>query len=294
MTSTPTFPRMPAAFIGHGSPMNTLEVNRFTAAWRELGRSLPRPRAVLAISAHWFIGGSAVTAMARPRVIHDFYGFPQPLADFDYPAPGAPDVAQEIAEVVRPQHLGLDQDSWGLDHGTWSVLAHVFPDASIPVVQLSIYAGAPASYHIELGAKLAPLRDRGVFILGSGNVVHNLRRLNPGLSDQAFDWGQRFDAEVQRVMTTVPAELPDVMRHPDYALSAPTPEHFIPLLYLAGLCSAAGQPARAFAQGGVMGGITMTSFLLGGHCPSSAQANGDGTGGALPDPAVVPPEQTNL
>ncbi len=285
--------RMPAAFIGHGSPMNTLEVNRFTAAWRELGLSMPRPRAVLAISAHWFIGGSAVTAMAQPRVIHDFYGFPKPLFDFDYPAPGAPDVAQEIAEIVRPSHIALDHDSWGLDHGTWSVLAHVFPDASIPVIQLSINASETAQYHFDLGAKLAPLRDCGIFIMGSGNVVHNLRRLDRALEDSAFDWGERFDAEVKRIMGCAPSQLSSVLRHPDYALSVPTPEHFTPLLYLAGLCSVTDEPVTVFAEGGTMGAITMTSYLVGGQRPSVQPQGGSGAA-SVPDLAVIPPEQTNL
>jgi 4,5-DOPA dioxygenase extradiol len=254
---------MPAAFIGHGSPMNTLEVNRFTSAWRALGASLPRPRAILCISAHWFIHGSAVTAMPQPRVIHDFYGFPHELFAFDYPAPGAPDIAREVAEVAQPMFVGLDEDSWGLDHGTWSVLAHVFPAADIPVLQLSINGGEELDYHYELGARLAPLRERGVLIVGSGNVVHNLRRMDWQRPDAVYDWGQRFDAEVRRVMTTDPAQIVNLARHPDYAASVPTPEHFLPLVYLAGLCGAAREPAQVFVEGGAMGAITMTSYVLG-------------------------------
>jgi len=283
---------MPAAFIGHGSPMNTLELNRFTAAWRELGAKLPRPRAVLSISAHWFIKSTAVTAMASPRVIHDFYGFPRELFEFDYPAPGAPGIAEEIVEVVKPSYVGLDHDSWGLDHGTWSVLAHVFPDADVPVLQLSLHAGAPFDYHLELGRRLAPLRERGIFILGSGNVVHNLRRMDPAQRDSVFDWGGRFDAEVKAIMGSDPGRLPTVASHRDYAASVPTAEHFLPLLYLAGLCEAAGEPARTFVEGGSMGSLTMTSYLLGRidlpHARTGASVAG------LPDPACVPPEQTNL
>lgn len=282
---------MPAAFIGHGSPMNTLERNRFTQAWRELGQRLPRPRAILCVSAHWFIKATAVTAMPQPRVIHDFYGFPESLFAFDYPAPGSPDLAREVAELLGPSHVALDLETWGLDHGTWSVLAHVFPEADIPVVQLSLHAEAPPAAHVEIGRRLAPLRERGVFIVGSGNVVHNLRRMDPRHAEGAFDWAQRFDAEVQRVMTTDPAALADAPRHPDYALSAPTPEHFMPLYYLAGLCAQAGEPAKAFVTGGAMGSLTMTSFTLGlDWQPPTATATGEGA--TLP--AFTPPEQTNL
>ena len=284
--------RMPAAFVGHGTPMNTLEDNRFTAAWRALGRAIPRPRAILCISAHWFIQGSAVTAMRQPRVIHDFYGFPRELFAFDYPAPGAPDVAREVAEVAQPTFVGLDEDGWGLDHGTWSVLAHVFPKADIPVLQLSIHVGQDIGYHLDLGARLAPLRERGIFILGSGNVVHNLRRLDRG-RDGAFEWGERFDGEVRRVMTGEPGALASVESHPDYDAAVPTPEHFLPLAYLAGLCRAAGEPAVPFIEGGVMGGLTMTSYLLGATLPGAARGGEEGAD-ALPDPARVPPEQTNM
>ena len=282
---------MPAAFIGHGSPMNTLETNRYTQAWRALGAGLPRPRAIVAVSAHWFINGTAVTAMAKPRTIHDFFGFPPRLSAFDYPAPGAPDVAAEVAEAVKPDSVGLDQDSWGLDHGTWSVLAHVFPRADIPVVQLSIHAGKPIEYHLDIGRRLEGLRRRGILVLGSGNVVHNLRRIDFQRPDLAFDWGERFDVAVKDVMATRPAMLGEVARHPDFAAAVPTPEHFLPLAYLAGMCDAAGSPATTLWEGCTMGSISMTSYGLGVAPPPSATSQAGAA--SLPDPARTPPDNTN-
>jgi 4,5-DOPA dioxygenase extradiol len=281
--------RMPVAFIGHGSPMNTLETNDFTRSWRALGRALPRPRAVLTISAHWFIQATAVTAMPRPQVIHDFYGFPPDLFAFDYPAPGSPEVADEVVALLGPGNAGLDHDSWGLDHGTWSVLAHVFPEADVPVLQLSIHSAAPLAYHIDLGRRLAPLRERGVFILGSGNVVHNLRRVDWAYGDSGFDWAERFDADVRELMTSRPAALEDTQRHADYRLAVPTPEHFLPIAYIAGLCDAAGETARPFAEGRTLGSLSMTSYLAGMEVPR-AGADGDQVQSF---PADVPPEQTN-
>jgi 4,5-DOPA dioxygenase extradiol len=282
---------MPAAFIGHGSPMNTLEVNRYTAAWRAFGASLPRPRAILAISAHWYIQGSALTAMARPRVIHDFYGFPPELFAFDYPAPGAPEIAQEIADVVKPQYVGLDRDSWGLDHGTWSVLAHVFPQADVPVIQLSLHGGRDAEYHVELGRRLAPLRERGILVLASGNVVHNLRLIDFRRPDLAFDWALKFDEAVRDAMTGEPEALLALPSHPAYRLAVPTPDHYLPLCYVAGLAQAAGTPADILVEGCTMGSISMTSFVVGETAPAAGDAR-EGAAG-LPDPRVVPPDETN-
>jgi 4,5-DOPA dioxygenase extradiol len=286
---TNTATRMPAAFIGHGSPMNTLESNDFTRSWRALGQALPRPRAILCVSAHWFINGTAVTAMPKPRVIHDFYGFPPELFAYDYPAPGSPEVAQDVADLLRPTYVGLDRDSWGLDHGTWSVLAHMFPAADIPVLQLSIHAGAPLAYHIELGARLAPLRDRGVLVVASGNVVHNLRRIDGSYGDRGFDWADRFDTHVRELMTTRPADLAEAASDRDAELAVPTPEHFLPLAYIAGMCAAAGETPHAFCDGRTLGSLSMTSYLLGMQ-PPAPRAHGDDTQSL---PARVPPEQTN-
>jgi 4,5-DOPA dioxygenase extradiol len=278
---------MPALFIGHGSPMNTLELNDFTRAWRRMGEVLPRPEAVLVVSAHWFFAATAVTAMPRPRTIHDFYGFPAELFAFEYHARGAPDLAQEVVEVARPTWVGLDQDQWGLDHGTWSVLAHLYPEADIPVVQLSINALKPLDYHVELGARLSSLRDRGVMVIASGNVVHNLRQIDWNRPDEGFEWARRFDDAILAQMATAPAEILRVMEHPDYHRSVPTPDHFIPLLYLAGLAAEEGS-ASALLRGYSMGSLSMTCYGIGVDAATCETALGAAT-----LPVGVPAEDTN-
>ena len=253
---------MPAVFFGHGNPMNALEHNRYTEAWRAFGAAVPRPRAILVVSAHWYVHATAVTAMARPRTIHDFFGFPPELFAVDYPAPGDPEVAELVSEIARPTWVGLDHDSWGIDHGTWSVLVHAFPDASIPVLQLSIDATKGFDEHLELGARLAPLRERGVLVVGSGNVVHNLRRVDFSAPEAAFDWAERFDEDTRALMTSDPAATSSLTGHGDYPRAAPTPDHFIPLLYLAGLGAAAGRPAEVLVDGYAYRSLSMTAYTL--------------------------------
>ncbi|MET0553795.1 MAG: 4,5-DOPA dioxygenase extradiol [Vicinamibacteria bacterium] len=228
---------MPALFIGHGNPMNALETNAYTEAWRALGRSLPRPRAVLAVSAHWYLPSTRVTAANAPRTIHDFGGFPRALYEVRYPAPGDPALADRVATLLAPTPVWSDEE-WGLDHGTWSVLCHLFPDADVPVVQLSIDETQPAAFHHDLGRRLAPLRDEGVLVLGSGNLVHNLHAYGWGRpAMEPFDWARRFETEaralIQRGDDGRLVGYEEMGR--DAHLSAPTPEHFLPLLYVLGL-----------------------------------------------------------
>jgi 4,5-DOPA dioxygenase extradiol len=280
---------MPAAFFGHGNPMNALELNRYTSAWRAFGQAVPRPRALLVISAHWYINATAVTAMPRPRTIHDFYGFPPELFNVEYPAPGLPELYDEIAAAADPTWVGADVDSWGIDHGTWSVLVHAFPDASIPVVQLSINADKPLDYHLELGRKLAPLRDSGVLVIASGNVVHNLRAVNWSLADDGFDWAQRFDEDAKAQMLSDPTEVARLDAHRDYRAAVPTPDHFIPLLYLAGLADAATDGVEVLVDGYAYGSLSMTAYTLGLACP---EVTGDG--GSPPPPGNLPADGINL
>ena len=255
---------MPAVFIGHGSPMNTFAHNRYTQAWREFGRTAPRAKAVLAVSAHWYEPGTALTAMPKPPTIHDFGAFPQALFDFQYPAPGSPALAQRVREVLAPLPVRAD-DKWGLDHGTWSVLAHVYPQADIPVVQLSIDSSQPPAFHYDLGKRLAPLRDEGVLIAGFGNVVHNLGKLNWKDDAPALDWATRFsDAVRERAETRDHQPLVDYASlGADARLSVPTPEHYLPLLYVLG-AQEPGESAAIMIDGIQNASISMLSIVIGG------------------------------
>lgn len=260
----PAMQRMPAAFFGHGNPMHALASNSYTEAWRRFGESIPRPRAVLAVSAHWYVEGTAVTAMDRPRTIHDFGGFPRELFEFEYPAPGDPALAARIAALLEPVKVRMDHD-WGLDHGTWSVLAHLFPRADVPVVQLAIDETLPPAAHCELGRRLAPLRDEGVLVMGSGNVVHNLHAYAWGRhAVEPFDWALRFERRVRACLEAADdaALIAYEAMGRDAMLAVPTAEHYVPLLYVAAL-RARDEPI-SFPVVGVDGGsISMLSVRVG-------------------------------
>ena len=281
---------MPAVFFGHGNPMNALTHNRYTEAWRVFGAAVPRPRVILVVSAHWYINATAVTAMPQPRTIHDFYGFPRELFEVEYPAPGLPELVEEISDAVQPTWVGADLDSWGIDHGTWSVLVHAFPDADVPVVQLSINADKPFDYHLDLGAKLASLRERGVLVVGSGNVVHNLGGMDWQLTDGGYDWAQRFDEDARERMTSDPVAVTGLDAHRDFGNAVPTPDHFIPLLYLAGLADAAGHGTDVLVDGYTYGSLSMTAYTLDLDCPQPDAAAG--TAAAVPPD--VPPDGSNI
>lgn len=255
---------LPAIFFGHGNPMNALQQNAWTEGWAELGRSIPRPKAVLCISAHWYVPETAVTAMTQPRTIHDFGGFPPELFQVEYPAPGDPALARRVQALLAPLPVRLDEQ-WGLDHGAWAVLCHVFPQADVPLVQLSLDASKPAAFHYALGKQLAPLRAEGVLIVGSGNLVHNLRAYAWGQpSVGAYDWAARFEQQARALMLA--DDVAPLIQYEqlgrDALLSIPTPEHYLPLLYVLAL----RQPGEdiSFPSEGMDGGsISMLTVRVG-------------------------------
>lgn len=261
MTTPPA--RLPAVFIGHGSPTNALATNASTAAWRALGDSLPRPRAILCVSAHWYTRGSFVTANSTPPTIHDFGGFPKPLYEVRYGAPGDPALAARVIEVLAPDVVRPSSD-WGLDHGTWSVLVHMYPNADIPVVQLSIDGTQPAAVHYALGQRLAALRDEGVLVLGSGGIVHNLARVDWTNASPPPPWAVDFDERVRaRLLAGDDAALIDYPQLGEGArLAVPTPDHYLPLMYVLG-CRRPGDVASIPLTGFELGTISMTAVVLG-------------------------------
>jgi 4,5-DOPA dioxygenase extradiol len=263
-------PRMPVLFVGHGSPMNAIEDNEYRRSWEALGKDfgtrLPQPQLILCVSAHWITEGWSLTGMDKPKTIHDFGGFPQALFDQQYPAPGAPAAVQEISGLLRQPKVGIDAKEWGYDHGTWSVLKPMFPKAAIPVVQLSMDYGRPAAEHFALGRQLRALRDHGVLIVGSGNVVHNLRATRRGTpSNQAYDWAIEFDAKIGKAM-----EAGDMKALQEFQklgavaqLAHPSYDHYLPLLYSAGAVDAKETP-RFFNTSYQSASISMRSAVWGG------------------------------
>jgi 4,5-DOPA dioxygenase extradiol len=255
---------LPAIFFGHGNPMNALLSNAYTAAWRRIGESTVKPKAILSISAHWFVPQTGVTVSTAPRTIHDFGGFPRELYQVKYPAPGDPDLARRVQKMLEPLPVALD-DSWGLDHGSWSVLRHVYPAADVPIVQLSIDERQPPRWHFEIGRKLAPLRAEGVLIVGSGNLVHNLHAYAWGRHmPDPYEWAVRFEAEAKGLLVAGDHQtLVDYEKlGRDALLSIPTPDHYLPLLYVIGARQSAD--AVNFPVEGVDGGsISMLAVQVG-------------------------------
>ena len=259
----PSTPTMPVLFLGHGSPMNAIEDNEFSRGWQAVGRNVPRPDAILCISAHWETRGTFVTGMERPRTIHDFGGFPQALFDVQYPAPGSAPLVNEAQAAATSQHIGVDH-AWGLDHGAWSVITHLFPNADVPVVQLSLDRAMSAQQHFDLARELAKLRRNGVLVIGSGNMVHNLGVIDWRNPDSGYDWAIEANERMKRAIES--GDFSSLVAYEQqgraFQLSIPTREHFLPLLHVLGM-KAKDEPVKLFNDRTVMGSISMTSVQLG-------------------------------
>ena len=250
---------MPVLFIGHGSPMNAVELNVFVEGWKRIAKALPRPKAILCVSAHWVTEGTGTTAMPKPKTIHDFYGFPEELYGINYPAKGSPTLAKRIKILVKSVPVDLDQE-WGLDHGTWVPLKIMFPKADIPVVQLSLNANLSPDRHYQIGKELAPLRDEGVLIIGSGNCVHNLMRME--WDGEPFDWAVDFDRFVKDNLSMGNHEaLVNYEKHPRSKLAHPSNEHYLPLLYVIG--AAGNDKPQFFSEGIFAASLSMRSVAYG-------------------------------
>ncbi len=257
---------MPVLFIGHGSPMNGIEDNQFSQRWHKLGKEIPTPNAVLVISAHWLSRGTLVTAMEQPRTIHDFAGFPRPLSEVEYPAPGDPELAQHLAGMVKSTQVELDHE-WGLDHGTWTVVRHMYPNANIPVLQLSIDYYQSPQYHYDLAKELYQLRKKGVLIIGSGNMVHNLRMVawdKLGENEYGFDWAKTINDKFKSLIANGnhKALIQYDQLGEEALLAIPTPDHYFPLLYTLGLAKK-DEEVSFFNDKAVGGSLTMTSVKWG-------------------------------
>jgi len=259
--------KMPVFFLGHGSPMNAIEENEFTAGWRNAGKTIPKPNAILCISAHWETKGTFVTVMEQPRTIHDFGGFPQELFNVQYPAPGSPELAKEVRETVKKTEVGSDE-KWGLDHGCWSVVKHLYPDADVPVVQMSLDYYQPAQYHYDLAKELSQLRNKGILIVGSGNIVHNLRMVawdkleKPGFG---YDWAIEANDKVKDLILS--GDHKPLINYKSqgeaFNLAIPTPEHYLPMLYALAL-KEENEEVSLFNDKEVGGSLSMTSVKIGG------------------------------
>jgi len=254
--------RFPLLFLGHGSPMNAIEENEFVQGWRKAGENLEKPNAILCISAHWETKGTQVTAMPQPPTIHDFYGFPKALYEVDYPAPGSPELAEETKQTIKSTQVELDH-SWGLDHGAWSVVKHLFPNADVPIVQMSLDSTQPPAYHYALAKELNSLRRKGVLIVGSGNMVHNLRIMDWGKPNEGYDWAQEANEKMKKYIHDG-----DHLSLVNYnsggkamRLSVPTPEHYLPLLYILAL-KENDENVQVFNDKTIMGSIAMTSISI--------------------------------
>ena len=254
--------KMPVLFVGHGSPMNAIEENEFSQAWIDMGKKLPKPRAILAVSAHWETMGTKVTAMEKPRTIHDFYGFPRELFEVNYPAPGSQDLVQTVRKVIKLTEVQPDL-TWGLDHGTWSVLTRMFPLADVPVVQFSLDRSKTPQEHYQMGQQLKELRDEGVLIVSSGNIVHNLRMVVWD-DKEKFDWAESFDARIKQWIQAGDDEpmIEYEKQGRDAALAINSAEHYLPLLYTLGIKDE-GEPVTFFADKVTMGSISMRSIKVG-------------------------------
>lgn len=257
--------KMPVLFLGHGSPMNAIEDNEFVHSWREIGKSLPKPNAILCISAHWETRGTFVTTMEKPTTIHDFGGFPEALFDVQYPAPGSPELAKETKHIIKKAEVELDE-KWGLDHGAWTVIKHLYPKADVPVIQLSLDYNQPAQYHYDLAGELSSLRNKGVLIIGSGNMVHNLGLVNWEKIDEpgfGYDWAIEANEKIKKLilLNDHKALIDYKSQGKAFNLAIPTPDHFLPLLYTLAL-KEENEIINIFNDKAVAGSLTMTSIKI--------------------------------